>query len=619
MKARGFKKRLHQFSMGTLVLGGLTMYFVHLHAAATGCGLPPAGVISGQIAHAPTISAQTILWAFGQRGSPAALQTPTVANWIVQLASGQASGHQPDQIDDAFALAIWAEETQDGREAVPGTRNIGNVTAPTGVHFAGHIFAIYPTWEDGIAAWFDLIDRLYLRGGHATDFLTFALFYVLGLTPQEATTQQKAEIAQGYVHTVSTIMTQLQQHEAGLHPGGSGPGTSGGGTSPAGSGQQTLANLLPSSMPPGWAGPGVGPAAASILLTACQSQGSAGPHPLVLAALQLAVHLEIGVKGLFNRWGPGTPAGVRSQGGVTQCTDFVASAYERATHKPFPAFPDAGLWWDGSVGHAPGFVQVLARPGSFPQAGDIIVLRDGGAGHVALALGVQVPQNNQPGFVIVGQANTTHVLERWTLFPNGALTTPWNYATTVLGYIRIPGLAHSIASRVQPIIQAENNGQYDSPAQHDTWWDSVCSAASFTEVARAWGIANARIGLVLDRLLAHSPPYITVAGGLMSPDGWPWMAAGFHLTAKVAWHAYTFDSLVQQVNTTGIPVIIGLQAATWSHYVVVVGGDKTHAVIVDSSTWRMHTLPPSFFSGPTSGIINVPIWWTGETVILTPA
>ncbi|HEU5368479.1 MAG TPA: C39 family peptidase [Ktedonobacterales bacterium] len=180
----------------------------------------------------------------------------------------------------------------------------------------------------------------------------------------------------------------------------------------------------------------------------------------------------------------------------------------------------------------------------------------------------------------------------------------------------------SIAERVHPIIQAHTDAGYDSPAQHDTWWDSVCSAAAFTEVARAWGISNVTIGQVLDRLLAHNPSYITVSGGLMSQDGWGWMAQAYHLQAQVAWHTFTFDSLVHQVVTTGIPIIIGMDGGNpnypWGHFVVITGGDSTQVQIVDSSLWQMQTLPRSFFTGPTSGIINEPIWWTGETVILTP-
>lgn len=178
-----------------------------------------------------------------------------------------------------------------------------------------------------------------------------------------------------------------------------------------------------------------------------------------------------------------------------------------------------------------------------------------------------------------------------------------------------------ITQRVHPIIQADNVG-YDSTEQHDAWWMSTCSAAAFTEIAHAWGIKDVRIGQVVDRLLAHNPPYIAINGGLLSQDGWPWMAQAYHLKAQVAWHAFTFDSLIHQVVSTGIPILIGMKGGNpndpWGHFVVVTGGDSTQAQIADSSLWKMQSLPRSFFTEATPGIISDPIWWSGETIIITP-
>ncbi len=180
-----------------------------------------------------------------------------------------------------------------------------------------------------------------------------------------------------------------------------------------------------------------------------------------------------------------------------------------------------------------------------------------------------------------------------------------------------------VAQRVRPIIQADNDAGYDSQAQHDTWWASVCSAAAFTEVAKAWGITNVSIGQMLDRLLAHDPPYISVSGGLLSPDGWGWMAAVYHMHAEVTSHAYSFDDMVQRINATGVPIILNMKGGNvnspWGHFVVMVGGDNKQAQIVDSSLWRMTSLPRSFFTEPTYGVINDPIWWSGISIILTPA
>jgi hypothetical protein len=178
-----------------------------------------------------------------------------------------------------------------------------------------------------------------------------------------------------------------------------------------------------------------------------------------------------------------------------------------------------------------------------------------------------------------------------------------------------------VAQRVRPITQANSDAGYDSQAQHDTWWNSVCSAAAFTEVAKAWGITNVSIGQVLDRLLDHDPPYISVSGGLLTPDGWGWMAAAYHMHAQVDSHAFTFDQMVQRIQETGVPIVLNMKGGNvnspWGHFVVMVGGDENQAQIVDSSTWRMTSLPRSFFTEPTYGVINDPIWWSGISIILT--
>ncbi len=252
-----------------IILAGLPLLLNFVPASASGCSSSTQAAVSPQIAHAPTLSLDTVTWELAQRGSPLSVSD---ARFIVQAS-------QQTTIDDAFALAVWAAESQDGREAVPGTHNIGNITASAGVSWADHIFAIYPTWQAGITAWFQLIDHLYVQGGHAKDLLTFALFYVHGLTPQEASPQLQRVVATGYVYTLSNIITQLQQHEAALHPGQATAGTSSGATPGS---TATLFSLLPTgSLPPGWAGPGTWPAASVIRFSGCPLT----VPPLVLTAL----------------------------------------------------------------------------------------------------------------------------------------------------------------------------------------------------------------------------------------------------------------------------------------------------------------------------------------------
>ena len=81
-----------------------------------------------------------------------------------------------------------------------------------------------------------------------------------------------------------------------------------------------------------------------------------------------------------------------------------------------------------------------------------------------------------------------------------------------------PAAATTVAQRVKPIIQASPDAGYDSQEQHDTWWNSSCSAAAMTEILHAWGIKNVTIGQIIDVMYAHNPPYITPGGGLQSPE-----------------------------------------------------------------------------------------------------
>jgi hypothetical protein len=178
----------------------------------------------------------------------------------------------------------------------------------------------------------------------------------------------------------------------------------------------------------------------------------------------------------------------------------------------------------------------------------------------------------------------------------------------------------TIAQRVQPITQADLNAGYDSQQQHDIWWDSACSVAAMTEVLHAWGRKEVTIGRLIDLMSAHSPPFLTPWGGLTDQAGWPWLAQMYHFQAQVQWHAYTFDTLIGQVNQTGLPIIIGIQGSTgWGHFFVVVGGDSQAAQIVDSSLWHIHSMPRAAFSSYTPIGIDSPILWTGETVMIAPA
>jgi hypothetical protein len=606
-----------------------TAILVARQQAEQSCGSAVSGATNASpvIVHQPTISTQTIKWEIAQRSSPL---TDADVTYIYQES-------QRYNIDDAFAVALWAEESQDGATSVPGTHNIGNVVISSSdqpyvkVYDPGsgvtHYFRVFKSWQESIDNWFNQAANSYVPQGFAVDLLTFALRYVDGLTQQQASAAQKDALQKGYVSAVQAIITETQRHEAQIHPDGGTNADSEDSAAPA----STLASLIPNNLLPGWAGAGAVQAASLIPLncTAMGGTSTGGGNLLVLAAMQLATHLAPDGSGSFDRWGSGTPSGVLSQSGITWCTDFVASAYQLAAHKSFTHYPNATNWLDNPAALQSDFVKVLAGPDSFPQAGDIAVLQDGGAGHVAIIVGVQLPQAGQSGWALVAQGHAVHVLEKWTLDANGTLTPPWPYHTSIPGYIRDPALAPTsanVAGKVQRIMQwpytwdPNHNVGYDNAAQYYAYAASACSAASFTEVMRAWGI-NITIGQTIDEMGSDLSP----TQGLYIKRGiWERIAGlhGFHAQVNgiLDYPGRLSYNTILNTLKQGFPIIIGMQGQGWSHFLVVVSGDSTGVHIVDSSRWNMTFLPRGFFSGswvnPTP-VIDSPVTWTGESIIIS--
>lgn len=176
----------------------------------------------------------------------------------------------------------------------------------------------------------------------------------------------------------------------------------------------------------------------------------------------------------------------------------------------------------------------------------------------------------------------------------------------------------TVAQRVQPIIQADLNAGYDSRQQHDDWWASACSAAAMTELLHAWGMKDVTIGQLIDLMSAHIPPYITTWGGLMSQDGWGYVMSSYHLQATVHQNrSMSYNEVVRMTEEQGIPVVIGLRDnaqryfpafAGGGHLLLAVGGDASGLRMVDSSLYRITSLPYDEFND----------LWTGLTVVIRP-
>ncbi len=112
----------------------------------------------------PSLPAATVDAIFKSLGSPMA-----GTGQVVVQASKQAN------IDDAFALAVWWTETNDGAAGVGlADRNPGGARGSVGYPSAFDGYTIYPSYSAAISDWFNLIRNRYVNRGLST---VYALSY----------------------------------------------------------------------------------------------------------------------------------------------------------------------------------------------------------------------------------------------------------------------------------------------------------------------------------------------------------------------------------------------------------------------------------------------------------
>ncbi|HVB73944.1 MAG TPA: hypothetical protein VNE38_10340 [Ktedonobacteraceae bacterium] len=123
-----------------------TRLVVHTHAA-TGLTNDDLSVVGP-----PTLSASTVNSIFARLGSPMA-GTGTLVEQTSRLTN----------IDDAFALAVWWTETNDGAAGVGlADRNPGSVRGSIGYPSAYDGYTIYPSFSDAIVYWFHMLKNVYV-------------------------------------------------------------------------------------------------------------------------------------------------------------------------------------------------------------------------------------------------------------------------------------------------------------------------------------------------------------------------------------------------------------------------------------------------------------------------
>ncbi len=83
-----------------------------------------------------------------------------------------ARASQRTNIDDAFALAVWWTETNDGAAGVGlADRNPGSVRGSVGYPSAYDGYTIYPSYSAAIVYWFNMLKNMYVNRGLSTVYL----------------------------------------------------------------------------------------------------------------------------------------------------------------------------------------------------------------------------------------------------------------------------------------------------------------------------------------------------------------------------------------------------------------------------------------------------------------
>ena len=127
-------------------------------AKATSLNMPASDL---SVVGKPSLPAATVDMILKDLGSPM-----SGLGQVVEQASQQTN------IDDAFALAVWWTETNDGAAGVGlADRNPGSVRGSVGYPSAFDGYTIYPSYSAAIVYWFNMLKNIYVNRGLNTVYL----------------------------------------------------------------------------------------------------------------------------------------------------------------------------------------------------------------------------------------------------------------------------------------------------------------------------------------------------------------------------------------------------------------------------------------------------------------
>ena len=152
--------------------------------------------------------------------------------------------------------------------------------------------------------------------------------------------------------------------------------------------------------------------------------------------------------------------------GTFQCVSFVRGAYSQVY--PMQWTNDAFLLWS-TYHHKAGWMEVAATPQAqtptihlgLPLPGDVVVMKDLGAGHVGIVTAVLPPDAQGKREVIFANANSVSPFDQMTVSPDLVASAPRGWKSYVTwGYLR---------PAVQPLVGSRNLPQspYVAVAQQD--------------------------------------------------------------------------------------------------------------------------------------------------------
>src|SRR2546427_439848 len=152
---RTLQQLFQLFMLSTVILligAGAALLWETQHIGKASMPVHAVGDVG--VSGSPTIAAATVNAIFARLGSPM-----VGTGKLVEQVSRQTN------IDDAFALAVWWTETNDGAAGVGlADRNPGSVRGSVGYPSAYDGYTIYPSYSAAIIYWFNLLHNGYVNG-----------------------------------------------------------------------------------------------------------------------------------------------------------------------------------------------------------------------------------------------------------------------------------------------------------------------------------------------------------------------------------------------------------------------------------------------------------------------